>query len=209
MATSGNGLEVKRFEPNDVAGEKTINPMLDWMKNFDVMSEFLMTSVMGNGSISIDLDFPLLAAKILSMAERMQGEFKAVITGTDTLTVAAGHVLMPDQTYSLGTYTHSLSAGDAGDILSITVTPQGSASWGWSNSFPAGCVSGQSLILPVAQPYKDGTTWRVRQLHLGSYVLAFPPASFISGYDATKTQSLDHLSGTLVWTTYKRCGGQS
>lgn len=209
MATSKNGINIPEFGAHDLAGENTINPMTQWLRNFDVMSEFLMTSVMGNGSISIDLDFPLLAAKILAMAEKMQGEFKATVIGTGTLSVAAGHVLMPDQTYSVGSYTRNLSAGDDGDILSVTVTDQGSVSWGWSSAFPAGCVSGQSLILPVAQPYKDGTTWRVRQLHLGSYVLAFPPASFISGYDATKTQSLDHSSGTLVWTTYKKCGGQS
>ena len=205
MATSKNGLDVEPFNEWDVAGDQTINPMLTWMRNLDVMSEFLMTSVTGNGSISIDLDFPLLAGKILSLVQKSYGEFKAVINGNDTLTVAAGHVLMPDHTYSLGTYTKNLSAGDAGDILSVTVTSQGSALWDWSNGFPVGCISGQSLVLPVAQPYKDGTAWRVRQLHGGTFVIPFPPASFISGYDATKTQSLDHSGGVLKWTTYKTC----
>ena len=209
MATTKNGLDVQPFGDRVVAGDQTINPMLAWMRNLDCVSEFLMTSVTGNGSISIDLDFPLLAGKILSMVAKSYGEFRATINGKDTLSVAAGHVLMPDQTYSLGSYTKSLSAGDAGDILSVTVTSQGSASWGWSSGFPAGCVSGQSLVLPVAQPYKDGTAWRVRQLHGGTFVLAFPPASFISGYDATKTQSLDHVSGTLTWRSYKKCGGQA
>ena len=64
MATSKNGINIPEFGAHDLAGENTINPMTQWMRNFDVMSEFLMTSVMGNGSISLDLDFPLLAAKI-------------------------------------------------------------------------------------------------------------------------------------------------
>lgn len=205
MATTKNGLDVEPFGERDVAGDQTINPMLTWMRNLDVMSEFLMTSVTGNGSISIDLDFPLLAGKILSLVQKSYGEFKAEIIGSDRLEVAGGHVLMPDTAYSLGSYTRSLSAGDSGDILSVTVTSNGGASWGWSSGIPAGCVSGQSLVLPVCQPYKAGTAWRVRQLHGGTFVIPFPPASFISGYDATKTQSLDHSGGTLVWTTYRRC----
>ena len=205
MATSKNGLDVEPFGARDVAGEQTINPLLKWLRNLDVMSEFLMTSVTGNGSVSIDLDFPLLAGKILSMVAKSYGEFRATINGKDTLSVAAGHVLLPDQTYSVGSFTRNLSAGDAGDVLSVVVTNGGGASWGWSSGFPAGCVSGSTLTLPVAQPYKDGTKWRVRQLHGGTFVLAFPPASFISGYNAGQTQSLDHVSGTLVWTTYKRC----
>lgn len=204
-----NNLDIDKLTETDLAGMGTANPVIDWIRGFGVLSEFLSLSPNSRGSVSLDFDFATVAGRILALMERMQGEFKATVTGTDKLSVAAGHVLMPDQTYSVGSYTKNLSAGDNGDILSVTVTSQGSASWGWSGSFPAGCVSGQSLILPVCQPYKDGTTWRVRQLHLGSYVLAFPPASFISGYDATKTQSLDHSSGTLVWTTYKRCGGQS
>ena len=200
-----NNLSIDKLTETDLAGMGTANPVIDWIRGFGVMSEFLSLSPNSRGSVSLDFDFGTVAGRILALMERMQGEFKAAVTGTDRLEVSGGHILMPDDTYSIGGHTRSLRSSDDGNVLSVDVTSQGGVSWSWSNAFPSGSVSGTTLTLPVCQPYKVGTTWQVRQLHLGSYVLAFPPATFIDGYDATKTQSLDHSGGTLVWTTYKRC----
>ncbi len=204
-----NNLDIDKLREAEIAGQQTANPVIDWIRGFGVMSEFLSLSPNSHGSVSLDFDFATVAGRILSLMERMQGEFKATVTGTDHLEVSGGHILMPDDTYSIGGHTRSLRSSDDGDVLSVDVTSQGGVSWSWSNSFPSGSVSGTTLTLPVCQPYKVGTTWQVRQLHIGSFVIAFPPASFIDGYDATKIQSLDHVAGVLKWNTYKKCGGQS
>ena len=201
MATTKNGLPVEPFGPRDVAGEQTVNPIVEWIRQFNVMSEFLQTSVMGNGSISLDLDFPLLAAKILSMVQKTYGEFKGTVSG-GRITVAAGHVLVNDHTYPVGQHTETANDNV---VIYFTLNKQGGVSWG-SGGYPSdGCVSGGSIVVPVCQPYKSGRTWRVRQLQHGTVIIPFPPAEWIDGYDATKTQSLDHSGGTLVWHTYKTC----
>lgn len=210
MATTKNGINIPEFGAHDLAGENTINPMTQWLRNFDCVSEFLNTSVNGNGSISIDLDFPLLAAKILSMVEKMQGEFKATITGTDTLSVAAGHVYFPYTSYSFSSYTRSLSASDDGKCVYLKIQAD-------SRAWEIGGVPGQinsgntQAVFPVCQPYKSNGVWRVRQMHLGSFIFNFPPHFLIGGYNAAEPQILMHSANEtgFTWVSAGDCNAQN
>lgn len=209
MATSKNGLDIQPFGNHDVAGEHTINPMLTWMRNFDCMSEFLMTSVNGNGSISLDLDFPLLAGKILSLVKSMEAEFKATVSG-NSLHVDGGHVFMPYTSYSFGAYTKTLSASDDGKCVYLKIQSD-SRSWDMGST-PGQLNSGNTqTVLPVCQPYKSGNTWRVRQMHLGSFILTFPPHFLIGGYNAAEPQILMHGGNEtgFSWVSAGDCNAQS
>ena len=206
----GNNLDADKLGIRDLVGEPTGNALINWIKGLATTSQYLTTSPNANGSIDIDLNFALVANTILSLAERLAGEFKATIDGSK-LTVTGGHVFLPDKSYSLGAFTRNLTAGDDGKVVCLTTdasdSSSGAPSWEYEIlSLPQGIVSGSVVRLPLCVPFRDNGKWFVRHLHIGSYVLAGPPAPLIAGYDASRMQSLDHgANGGLVWTTYGPC----
>lgn len=205
-----NNLEIEKLRENEIAGAATINPVIDWIRNLCSTSDYLYFSNNAYGGINIDMDFNLLAGQILQMVERLAADFKATIDGSK-LTVAGGHVFLPDKSYLLGTFTRNLTAGDDGKAVCLTTdasdSSSGAPSWEYEVlPLPQGIVSSSVVRLPLCVPFRDGGKWYVRHLHIGSYVLAVPPAPLIAGYNASRMQSLDHLAGGgLVWTDYGEC----
>ena len=197
-----NNLNVEYLGQREIAGEDTANPMIQWMKHLQLASEYLTKSPNGNGSLTIDLDFELLCARILQRAATMAGEFRGTVQGS-RLTMASGHIYVGGNTYSVGQHSKSLSGSDDGKGWMAEITSGGiSVSWG---AAPNTAVTSTTLTVPLCGAVKSGGRWVPYQWALGSVVMAMPPAFLISGYDASKTQSLDQVGGTLVWRSYKQC----
>lgn len=207
-----NNLNVKYLGQREISGDETANPMMQWMKHLQLASEFLTKSPNGNGSMTIDLDFELLCAKVLQRAPKSSGEFRGTVSG-NTLTMEAGHIFIGGASgHSISKQTQSLQHATSGDCYSVTITGDNVSGYSYSLSWgssPASCVTSSSLILPLCGAVKSGGRWVPFQYHLGSWVIPFPPACLISGYDTSSVQSLDHSGGSLVWTTYKRCGSNN
>lgn len=205
-----NNLDIEKLRDNELAGAKTINPMVDWARALASTSDYLYLSNNAYGGVNLDVDFTLLVYNILRLVERIAADFKATISGS-RLTVASGCILLPGETHSIPQYTRSLSSGDDGRTVCITTDASDSAGGtpAWEHeisSFPAGIVSGSVVRLPICTVSRTGGAWGVTQHHLGAFVFAVPPAPLIAGYDASRMQSLDHgAGGALAWTTYGRC----
>ena len=103
----GNNLDADKLGIRDLVGEPTGNALINWVKGLATTSQYLTTSPNANGSIDIDLNFALVANTILSLVENLAGEFKASVDGSK-LTVAGGHVFLPDRAYILADYTRNL-----------------------------------------------------------------------------------------------------
>lgn len=206
-----NNLDIEKLRDNELAGAKTINPMVDWARALASTSDYLYLSNNAYGGVNIDLDFTMLAYNILRLVERIAADFKATIDGSK-LTVAGGHILLPGETHIMPQYTKSLASSDDGKCLCLTSDASSSESsatvwqYEWLAAFPAGIVAGSAVRLPVCTVSRSGGAWGVVQHRLGAFVFAVPPAPLVAGYDAAKMQSLDHLAGgALAWTTYGRC----
>lgn len=209
MATTKNGISIPEFGAHDLAGANTINPMTQWLRNFDCVSEFLNTSVNGSGSISIDLDFPLLAAKILAMVKSIEAEFKATVSG-NSLHVDGGHIYFPYTFRSIGSHSRSLSdISDNGAITYVSLTLD-NTSWG-HGSIDRINSGNTAARLPVCVTYKDAGVWRVRQMRLGSFVFNFPPHFLIGGYNAAEPQILMHSANEtgFSWVSAGDCNTQN
>lgn len=196
----GNNLDADKLGIRDLVGEPTGNALINWVKGLGITGNYLVSSPNANGSIDIDLNFALVANTILSLVERLAGEFKATIDGSK-LTVTGGHVFLPDRAYILTDYTRNLTDGDAGDCLCINLTAS-SASYAWTAMPSTGIVTDTGATLPLCRSFKSNNKWYVQHLHIGAYVLPFPPATIIAGYDESKVQALTHQAAGLVWGDY-------
>ena len=195
-----NNLDIEKLRENELAGAKTINPMVDWARSLASTSDYLYLSNNAYGGVNLDVDFPLLAYNILRLVERIAADFKATVDGSK-LTVAGGHVFLPDRAYILADYTRNLTDGDAGDCLCINLTAS-SASYAWTAMPSTGIVTATGATLPLCRPFKTNGKWYVQHLHIGAYVLLFPPATIIAGYDESKVQALTHQAAGLAWGDY-------
>lgn len=195
-----NNLDIEKLRENELAGAKTINPMVDWARSLASTSDYLYLSNNAYGGVNLDVDFPLLAYNILRLVERIAADFKATVDGSK-LTVAGGHVFLPDRAYILADYTRNLTDGDAGDCLCINLTAS-SASYAWTAMPSTGIVTATGATLPLCRPFKTNGKWYVQHLHIGAYVLPFPPAAIIAGYDESKVQALTHQAAGLAWGDY-------
>lgn len=215
MAEAKNNLEnLEPLAEMQLPGEATVNPMIAWMKGLSVENEFLTLSPNSFGSIGIDLDFPLLAKRILALIPHLYFEFKGTLVGgasnSTILKVAGGHVYMPRHIYSLNAYQRTLSAGDNDKTLMITLTASGAAySFGELPSTMEN-LTDASFTLPILTVYKDAGAWEVLHHHVGAFVFTIPPAPLIGGFDNSAQQTLDHpAGGSFAWVSYGDCQGNA
>lgn len=215
MAEAKNNLEnLEPLAEMQLPGEATVNPMISWMKGLSVENEFLTLSPNSYGSVGIDLDFAGLAKKILSLIPDFFFDFKGTLTAgasnATILKVAGGHVYMPGRIYSLDAFQRSLSSGDNGKTLMITVTTSGA-------SYVFGELPGNlenltdaSFTLPILTVYKEAGAWEVLHYHVGAFVFSIPPAPLISGFVKGEPQTLDHpANGSFTWLSYGDCQGNA
>lgn len=206
-----NNLDIDKLTETELAGMGTANPVIDWIRGFGVMSEFLSLSPNSRGSVSLDFDFATVAGRILALMEHTYGEFHGTIRGSDRLEVAGGHIYVGKLPFEVPAYTRSLESGDSGKCMKVTIAKDG-GSWQATTSWgvvPPVAVTDSHMVMPICGAVKSGSTWHAYQYRLGSVVIPFPPACMIDGYDKGEQQSLDHKKGVLQWTTYKKCGSNN
>lgn len=199
---ANNNLELNPLKDGEIAGMQTMNPIIRWIKGMATTSDFLLLTANNKGSVNLDMDFNLLAGRILEMIQQLKGEFFCSMEG-NKLKVAGGHIILPTQSWYVNDFSKNLGSTDDGKGLSIDLTTQGATtSWG----SVGGGLNGDTFKLPICTVHKSGKKWWVKHWHLGAYVFCFPPAPFISSWDASVKQSLDHdASGNLFWNSYELC----
>ncbi len=201
---SNNNLDIDKLREMELPGAGTINPIIDWIKGLGTTSDFLLFSNNPYGSVNLDMDFTLLASRILAMIQLIQADFKGTVNG-ESLEVQAGHVLLPDKAYSLAKYTRNLSNSDNGKGLAITLTSS-TATYSWGTVHDGALLNGNTITLPLCSVHQEAGIWYVKHQHIGAYVFVFPPAPFIAGWSSGVRQSLDHgTDGSLFWNTYNLC----
>lgn len=215
MPEAKNNLEnVEPLRPMQLPGETVINPMLQWMRGLSTENEFLTLSPNSWGSVGIDLDFAALANAILAMVPDLLFEFKGTLvagaSNSTVLKVAGGHVYLPAHAYTLADHTRTLSSGDDGRYLMITMTAASAAySFG---ELPANMenLADGSFTVPILKVYKQAGEWKVLHHHVGSVIFPIPPAPLIGGYVKGDIQALLHpADGSFTWVSYGDCDGNA
>lgn len=201
MATNNN-LELNPLKEGEIAGMQTMNPIISWIKGMATTSDFLLLTANNKGSVNLDMDFDLLAGRILELLNQLRGEFIGTTEG-NRLHVEGGHIILPTQSWYVGDYVKTLSATDDNKGLTIDLTTSSAtASWGTVG----GGLDGSTFHLPICTVHRSGQKWLVKHWHVGAYVFTFPPAPFIASWNSGAKQSLDHDSnGNLYWNTYELC----
>lgn len=198
---------IRQLQANEIAGQGTINPMQQFMLGMNSLSDFLTIEANGKGSVNFDFDAKQLIKIILDMVstnEALQCSFRGSVDG-NTLTVSSGKVYFPDTVVSVSGGTFS-----TGQTVHIALTGSTSSISGTLATGNVGnriITSATTMLLPLMTTTTIGGKTYPFYYHVGDYVFDWRPATWISGFDSTKTQSLDHIAGSndVIWNTYEEC----
>lgn len=201
---NSNNLNLDKLGSNVIAGAETINPIIEWIQGLCSVSEYLIISPNNYGGIDLSIDAAGIMARAAKAAQApgVLGEFKGTVKA-GKLTMSGGHIYVGTNHYSIGNHTRTLVPTDDGKCYNAVITSGGATvTWG---DYPTTCLTTTSLTIPLCGATFNNDRWEAYQRRLGAVVIPVPPPFLISGYDASKTQSLDHVGGSLVWHTYKTC----
>lgn len=197
---------LKPLNENEIAGRQTVNPLITHLQGMNSLSDFLSIMPNGQGSVNFDLDVKSIIDVILGMVktqEALQCSFKGTVNGS-TLTVSSGKVYFPDTVVNVSGGTFS-----TGQTVHIALNGSPSSI---SGSLATGNVSriitnATTMLLPLMTTTTIGGETYPLYYHVGDYVFDWRPGAWISGFDSSATQSLDHVAGSYepVWQTYSPC----
>lgn len=198
---------LKPLQENEIAGQLTINTIIKHLQGMRSLSEFMSITPNGQGSVNFDLDVKSIIDVILGMVkdtQELEFDFKGSISNGN-LHVSSGKVYFPNTSVSV-------SGGTFDDDDTVHIALTGSASGSISGSLATGSVSrvitnATTMLLPLMTTATINGEKVVKYYHVGDYVFDMLPPAWINGFDATVTQSLDHVAGSndLIWNTYSDC----
>ena len=206
--------DIQPLKENEIAGAGTINPLQKYVLGMHSLSEFLTLNPDGRGSVSFDLNFEALAGSILGMLGESGGinfDFRCTINN-DTLYVSSGKVFLPFDVATISAYTHNLSSGDSGKMVYARLTSKTSGAIEFSSGVTHTLQTGSNeyrVTLPIATITLTDGAWGIKYHHIGAFSLAETPYFYISGYNKSNTQTLDHAANSddVTWQTYGTCEG--
>lgn len=213
--------DIARLEDGQIAGPRTINPIVDYILGYQSTSDFLNINPNGRGSVEFDLDFEGMAKAILAMVAGMMQDGAAldfdfrVSVEEGVLSVQGGTVYLPDNSVAISALTHNLDPQeDSGKMIYVRLTGATAGSLQFGGAVTHTLQTGDGnfrATLPVATLSYSGGAWQVRYRHLGAFVLAHTPYFWIPGYGRGRAQALMHRADEdgLRWVDYATCDDES
>lgn len=205
----------KYLDNKEIAGAETINPIVDFLRGIRSDSEFIDLNANANNSMTISFNEGVLFNWLKKASTN--GEFKHSFQGTITqgnngkISVSSGTVYMQENTINISGISNQSCT--SGHVVYAVLSSASSGSLSYASSMgsgivqPAGSGHGDRIVLPILRTVKNNGVWQIEYLHIGDYHFVNMPYFWISGYDKSKRQSLDHDENTngFVWTEYGEC----
>jgi len=199
---SNLNYDIEPLRENEVAGAKTINPLVRFVLGIQAPSDYLSINPNGRGSINIELDSGSLAKWILSMvnSESLKFDFKCTIGGNNgrSLSVAGGKVYFPDDVASISSMSHTLSSSDSGKMIYVRLTSKTLGTLVLDNAVTHTLMTGNDdyrVCLPIATITYSSGQYGIRYQHIGSFAFESLPYFWKDGYSKSDYQFLVHRDG--------------
>ncbi len=204
---SADDIILKRLKEGEIAGRESLNPIISLLLHLKTDGEYIDINPDGLGSLIWSLNFPNVLRSISEhissgVSLGLEGAFTVSFTSSN-FTVNAGHV-------------HFIDSGIAHSVSSLTAAKPSAALYVWCTvtsstatlntgaSLPSRLLDASTINVPIARV----TSSAVFYYHVGD-ILLLTPYKWLSGYDPSVAQSLDHdASGAIRWNTYAQCPAQ-
>lgn len=201
--------DIEPLDDNQIAGAKTINPIIKYILGMDSTSDFLAINPNGRGSVNFDLDAGALAKWILSMIDdntglNLEWDFKVNFTksgSSNRISVRAGQVFFPDNSVSIsGINNQSISSSSSGKMVYVRLNSKSSGELVIDNAVTHTLQTGNDnyrMTLPIATiTYKSSNnTWSARYHHIGSFSFGSYPYFWKDNFTKGDYQFLVHRNG--------------
>lgn len=203
---------IRLLNENELPGDGLYNPLATAVRNMRSISDQLQVTMGNDGGIQLDFLPPL---DFLDMQGSLKASFGGTLTrknGVRKLTVEGGEVNWPYMAF--GSAVQGVTVNNAASGLKVWChITSSSASLQSGSSFPSflhvyinGSTSRVEMNVRLLELVTVRKKLAVKYHHVGNVNFAIAPYFWISGYDPSKKQSLDHAEGGgLVWTDYQEC----
>lgn len=199
---------LEKLKNNELPGSVVFNAIVDYLRNTRSSSQALTINANPDGSgvefgISKDaLEHMLGLSLLMTFRAYMKKE-----PGTNKMSfnLTPGSVRHPLGVISLAAYKDTAPANGRKYWLACTGRTAGQIASG--TDFPQNTATGTTINIPlVSIEGSDLQGWKLTYHHLGDVVLHNMPFAWITGWNSSSAQSLDHdATGQMTWNTYGEC----
>lgn len=206
--------KIRTIGENELPGDGVYNPLALAIRNMRSLSDSLQITIGNDGGLLFNLmpdaNLYSLVLQTLASGGGIYANFSGKIVKTNNgkqLQIKLGRVFWPPST-SLSVSDTTINNITSGRKVWCAVTAN-AASIQNGSTFPNFVTVNNGSYTVNVRLMETVTTDNVLGIkyhHIGDIFFAICPYFWISGFDATKKQSLDHsASGTLEWTDYAEC----
>lgn len=203
------GKQFKYLKENEIAGEATINPIIDWLRNLRSVSDFITLNPAPNGGMAVGLDVDSLARVIgRSTSETIIKHSFKITVDDDKFDCTGGYVFFGKHYKTISGLSNKSCASNK--TLYVRLTKSGSTITGelkWDANMNNRIVASDGTVdLYIASFSKVNKEWTPTYHHFGDFFFDEYPAVWWDGYDASKTQFASHDSnGDMIWVDSDEC----
>lgn len=209
--------KIRTLGDNELPGSGVYNPLALAIRNMHSLSDSLQITMGNDGGILLDLlpdvNILNLVMQLLGNGEGIYANFCGRLVKTNDgmqLQVKLGRVFWPPST-SLSVNDTTINNVTSGKKVWCAITAN-AASIQNGSSFPNFVTENNgayTINVRLMETVTNDNVLGIKYHHIGDIFFSQCPYFWISGYDPTAAQSLDHgTNGGLVWTTYGPCNQQ-
>ncbi len=206
--------KIRTIGKNELPGDGVYNPLALAVRNMHSLSDSLQITIGNDGGIQFDMlpdaDLLNLVTQLLGSGEGIYANFCGRLVKTNDgmqLQVKLGRVFWPPTT-SISVSDTNINNVTSGRKVWCAITAN-AASIQNGSSFPNFVTVNNGVYtinVRLMETVTNDNVLGIKYHHIGDIFFAQCPYFWISGFDPTVAQSLDHnASGGLVWTTYGPC----
>lgn len=207
----------RHLEEGEIAGQETINPILDLLEGMRSDSDFLDLNANGIGGVTFSFNEGVLYNWLAKALQRdsLDHSFKGAVEGS-SVSVSGGTVHLEHNAIYLSPLA-ATECTDGGTVYAVVDSISSGAlvySGDSSDSaLEAGIVQPAAgghenrLVLPIMRTIEASGVFALKYFHIGDFFFASLPYFWISNYNKGKHQSLDHAANAdgYAWTDYGVC----
>lgn len=206
--------KIRTIKENELPGDGVYNPLALAIRNMHSISDSLQITMGNDGGLQFDLlpdaNIITLMMGLLANGEGIYANFCGRLVkenGVMKLVVKLGRVFWPPST-SIAVNDTTISNITSGRKVWCAITAN-AASIQNGSAFPNFVTVNNgtyTVNVRLMETVTNNNALGIKYHHVGDIFFAQCPYFWISGFDPTVAQSLDHnASGGLVWTTYGPC----